>query len=156
MPTAKTKQKPKTKRKSTPANNKTTANAKSVKTFLASVDNQRRRDDCAAVVEIMAQITGEQPKMWGSSIIGFGEYHYVYDSGREGDMLMVGVSPRKQNLVMYIMPGFEDMQDLAEKLGKHKVGKSCLYVNKLEDLHLPTLKKIIKRSYQIMRKRYPS
>ncbi len=127
----------------------------SVADFLKSVDNPQRVADCRAVMKLMAQATGKRAKLWGTSIIGFGDYHYTYDSGREGDMPRIAISPRKQHLVLYIMPGFEELQGLAAKLGKHKVGKSCLYVNKLDDLHLPTLTKMITKSVQIMDKRYP-
>lgn len=137
------------------AKNKTTANNGSIADFLKTVDNPQRVTDCRAVMKLMAAATGKRAKLWGTSIIGFGEYHYTYDSGREGDMPRIALSPRKQNLVLYIMPGFEDLQPLAAKLGKHKVGKSCLYVNKLADLHIPTLKKMIAKSVQIMDKRYP-
>lgn len=127
----------------------------SVADFLKGIDNTQRVADCRAVMKLMAQATGKRAKLWGTSIIGFGEYHYTYDSGREGDMPRIAISPRKQHLVLYIMPGFEELNALAAKLGKHKVGKSCLYVNKLADLHLPTLTKMITKSVQIMDKRYP-
>ena len=140
--------------KKTPANNKTVATKRSVAAFLRAVEHPQRRADCQRVVDLMQDVTGLPPTLWGNSIIGFGSYHYVYDSGREGDMPLVGVSPRKQNLVLYIMPGFEQLQALAGKLGKHKVGKSCLYINKLADVDEPTLVKMIEKSVQIMRKRY--
>ena len=136
--------------------NKTTANRASVTAFLKSIEHERRREDCRTIVGLMQDITGEKPVMWGSSIIGFGSYHYVYDSGREGDMFITGVSPRKQNLVLYIMGGFSSYEKLLEQLGKHRTGKACLYVNKLEDVHLPTLRKLITRSVAAMRKKYPS
>ncbi len=138
-----------------PANNKTVATNGNINTFLASVGNEKRVADCRVVMDLMAAVTKTKPKLWGNSIIGYGEYHYRYDTGREGDMPRVALSPRKQNLVLYVMPGFSELQDLASKLGKHKVGKSCLYVNKLEDIHLPTLKKMIAKSWSIMNKRYP-
>ena len=141
-------------KKRTPANNKTTAGDASVSEFLAGIEHTTRRQDCEQVVAMMEDITGLQPKLWGSSIIGFGSYHYVYESGREGDMPLVGVSPRKQSLVLYIMPGFTELQSLAADLGKHKVGKSCLYISKLDDVHQPTLKKMIRKSVQMMRKKY--
>ena len=141
--------------KKTASGNKTVPTGASVDAFLRSVDNERRVEDCRQVMALMQAATGCEPRMWGNSIIGYGEYRYRYDSGREGDALRIGVSPRKQNLVLYIMPGFDAMASLQAKLGKHKVGKSCLYVNRLEDIHLPTLKKMIARSVSIMRKRYP-
>jgi hypothetical protein len=94
----------------------------------------------------MREITGEEPAMWGSSIVGFGSYHYVYASGREGDWFLTGFAPRKQALTMYIMSGFSEYDELLEKLGKFKTGKACLYVKKLDDIHLPTLKKLIRQS----------
>ncbi len=133
---------------------KTKKNRASVKAFLEGVANERRRKDCAAVVDIMREITGERPAMWGTSLIGFGSYAYRYDSGRSGEWPLTAVSPRKQNLVIYIMPGFSGAEKLMDKLGKHKTGKSCLYVNKLDDIHLPTLKTLIRRSVAALRKKY--
>lgn len=135
--------------------NKTAPTNASVADYLRSIDNTQRVADCRVVMKLMAQATGKRAKLWGSSIIGFGEYHYTYDSGREGDMPRIAVAPRKQHLVLYIMPGFEELQAQAATLGKHKVGKSCLYVNKLADLHLPTLAKMITKSVQIIDHRYP-
>jgi hypothetical protein len=116
---------------------KTRPTSKSVERFLAGVENDRRRDDSFRMLEIMREITGEEPKMWGPSIVGFGSYHYRYASGREGDWMLTGFSPRKSSLTVYIMAGFS---------GKFKTGKSCLYINKLDDVHLPTLKKLIRES----------
>ena len=113
---------------------KTKPTRASVKKFLESVEYERRRSDCAAVVEIMQKITGEKPVMWGPSLIGFGSHHYTYASGREGDWPITAVSPRKQNLVLYIMPGYANYGALLDKLGKHKLGRSCLYLNKLADI----------------------
>lgn len=131
---------------------KTRPTRASVPKFINSIASDRRRDDCARVVEIMTEITGETPRMWGPSIVGFGKYHYKYDSGREGDWPITGVSPRKASLVLYIMTGFKRHADLMDKLGKHRTGSSCLYINKLEDVHLPTLKKLIRQSVAHMRK----
>jgi hypothetical protein len=100
----------------------------------------------------MQQVTKAEPRMWGSSIIGFGSYHYAYTSGHEGDMCLVGFSPRKQNLTLYIMSGFEQRDELLKKLGKHKTGKACLYINRLDDIHLPTLKKLIQHAFKHMTK----
>lgn len=133
---------------------KTKKTRASVKAFVNGVENPQRREDCARVVEIMADITGEKPAMWGTSIIGFGSYHYNYDSGRSGDWPLTGVSPRKQNLSIYIMTGFGNSEALMKKLGKYRTGRSCLYVNKLDDIHLPTLKTLIRRSVAAMRKKY--
>ncbi|MBV7338085.1 DUF1801 domain-containing protein [Chloroflexi bacterium TSY] len=99
----------------------------------------------------MKEVTGEEPQMWGTSIIGFGSYHFKYASGREGDWMLVGFSPRKQNLTLYIMPGFENYDELLGNLGKHKTGKSCLYINKLADVDQGVLKKLVKQSVDHMR-----
>jgi hypothetical protein len=125
---------------------KTRPTSKSVERFLAGVENDRRRDDSFRMLEIMREITGEEPKMWGPSIVGFGSYHYRYASGREGDWMLTGFSPRKSSLTVYIMAGFSRYDELMAGLGKFKTGKSCLYINKLDDVHLPTLKKLIRES----------
>lgn len=133
---------------------KTAQNEGDVEAFLAGIDNEKRRQDCRAVVALMQKITGEPPKMWGSSIIGFGKYHYKYESGREGDWFLTGCSPRKQSLTLYIMSGFDKYDELMGKLGKYKTGKSCLYVNKLEDVDLEVLKALIARSAEYIAQRY--
>lgn len=127
---------------------KTRKTEASVDDFLTGISNDKRREDCRAVVEMMREITGEEPKMWGPSIIGFGQYHYKYESGREGDFFRAGVSPRKQNLTLYVMPGFARYDDLMGKLGKHTTGKSCLYIKKLEDVDLVVLRELIAQSYK--------
>ena len=124
----------------------------SVDKFLKSIDDDQRRDDCIAVAAMMQQITKSEPVMWGPSIIGFGRYHYKYDSGREGDWFLTGFSPRKQSLTLYIMAGFAQYDELMKNLGKHKSAKSCLYINRLSDIHLPTLEKLIQQSVAHMRK----
>lgn len=131
---------------------KTKKNDASVEKFLNSVDNEKKQADSKKILEIMKEETGDEPKMWGSSIIGFGSYHYVYDSGREGDWFEVGFSPRKQNISLYIMSGFDNYDDYLSKLGKHKTGKSCLYVNKLEDIDEKVLRKLIKDSVKFVKK----
>jgi len=123
---------------------KTKPTNESVKDFLNKISDEERRADCFQVAKIMEEITGEKPKMWGPSIVGFGSYHYKYDSGREGDWPVTGFSPRKKDLTLYIMMGFEKHADLMEKLGKHSSSKSCLYIKRLSDVHIPTLKKLIK------------
>ncbi|MBT30854.1 MAG: hypothetical protein CMO01_14445 [Thalassobius sp.] len=133
---------------------KTTLNDGDVKQFLNEVENEKRKKDGFSTLTIMKEITGLEPKMWGTSIIGFGKYHYKYESGREGDFFMVGFSPRKQNLAVYIMPGFDRYETLMNKLGKYKTGKSCLYINKLEDVDIEVLKELIKESFQYMKKKY--
>ncbi|MEN3327242.1 MAG: hypothetical protein V7638_2049 [Acidobacteriota bacterium] len=126
------------------AEQKTKPTNQNVKEFLNEISEPERRADCFAVAQIMEGISGEKPKMWGPSIVGFGSYRYKYASGREGDWPMMGFSPRKKDLTLYIMIGFEKHADLMEKLGKHSTGKSCLYIKRLSDVHIPTLKKLIK------------
>lgn len=127
---------------------KTQKNDASVEDYLNAVANEKRREDSFVVNDLMKEVTGEEPAMWGDSIVGFGSYRYKYASGREGEWPVIGFSPRKQNLTLYIMDGFEDYDSLLEKLGKHKTGKSCLYINKLEDVDLHTLRELIKRSVE--------
>ena len=134
---------------------KTQLNDASVDDFLARVDNVRRREDSVKVLELMQHITGEMPRMWGDSIVGFGTYHYRYKSGREGDWPRIGFSPRKQYLAIYIMPGFGDYQDLLVRLGKHRTSVSCLYINKLADVDQGVLCEIIAAAYREMARRYP-
>ncbi len=126
------------------AEQKTKPTNQSVKEFLNKISEPERRADCFAVAQIMEEISGEKPKMWGPSIVGFGSYRYKYASGREGDWPEMGFSPRKKDLTLYIMMGFEKHADLMEKLGKHSTSKSCLYIKRLSDVHIPTLKKLIK------------
>lgn len=125
---------------------KTQKNNASVEEFLDSVANEKKRQDSYAILELMKDVTGEEPAMWGTSIVGFGSYHYQYASGREGDWFLVGFSPRKQNLTLYIMSGFDEYESLLEDLGKHKTGKSCLYINKLEDVDRSTLRELVEKS----------
>jgi hypothetical protein len=125
---------------------KTKKTEQSVNDFLNKIADAQRREDCFALAKLMEEATGCEPKMWGPSIVGFGSYHYKYESGREGDWLMTGFSPRKQDLTLYIMLGFEKHGDLMKQLGKHRTAKSCLYIKRLSDVHVPTLKKLIKAS----------
>ncbi len=126
--------------------NKTRATRASVDEFIQGIENENRRADAVQLLKIMKDVTKLEPRMWGPSIIGFGEVHYKYESGREGDFFQVGFSPRKQNLVLYIVPGFSRYPELLRDLGRHKTGKSCLYLNKLADIDLTVLKKLIKQS----------
>jgi hypothetical protein len=135
---------------------KTTPNEESVQAFLDKVEDEKRKADCLAVLEIMRKITGEEPKMCGKSMVGFGSYHYKYDSGREGDWFLTGFSPRKQNLTLYIMAGFEGYEDLMQQLGKYKTGKSCLYLKKLEDVDQDILVKLIEASTEYLSEKYGS
>ena len=134
---------------------KTQQNDADVEGFLAAVENDRRREDSFTVLELMKRITGEKPKMWGTSIVGFGSYHYRYASGREGDWPRIGFSPRKQSLTIYVMPGFSTYDELLSRLGKHRTGKSCLYVNKLADVDMDVLAQLIRSSLDTMREMYP-
>jgi len=126
--------------------------------FIASVMDDERRKDATQMLKIMKEVTGERPVMWGSSIVGFGSYHYKSERSRqEGDWPMTGFSPRKQSLTIYIMPGFKEYGPLLKKLGKHTIsGGSCIYVKRLNDIHIPTLKTIIKKSVAEMHRRYPA
>ena len=130
---------------------KTKPTEASVREFLNQVPDEERRNDCFTIAKLMEEATGAKPKMWGASIVGFGTFHYKYASGREGDWLVTGFSPRKNDLTLYMMMGFEQHRDLMAKLGKHKTGKSCLYIKRLDDIHLPTLKKLIKQSIKQLR-----
>ena len=125
---------------------KTKPTQASVKEFLNQLPDKERRDDCIAVAKMMEEITGEKPKMWGPSIVGFGTWHYKYASGREGDWPIAAFSPRKKDLTIYLTVGFEKNADLMKQLGKHSTGKSCLYIKRLSEIHIPTLKKLIKTS----------
>lgn len=134
--------------------NKITENDASVEAFLNQVADEKKKADSFAIKTMMERLTGEPAKMWGTAIIGFGNYHYKYDSGREGDFMKVGFSPRAQNISLYIMPGFDRYEDYMSKLGKYKTGKSCLYVKKLEDIDSSVLEKLIKDSYDYMTEKY--
>ncbi|KYG71668.1 uncharacterized protein DUF1801 [Roseivirga ehrenbergii] len=138
----------------TKAQNKTTETNASVSDFLNSIAEEKKKNDCVLIKNLMEEITGEAPKMWGPSIVGFGTYHYKYDSGREGDFLKIGFSPRVQNLTLYIMPGFEKYEDYMARLGKYKTGKSCLYIKKIEDVDIEILKLLITDSYEYMTNKY--
>ena len=134
---------------------KTKPTGEDVESFLNAISDESKRRDCFTLLEMMKQITKLEPKIWASSMVGFGDYHYKYTSGHEGDAFIVGFSPRKQNLTLYILTGFEGEQQLLEKLGKHTTGKSCLYVKRLDDVHLPTLRSLIQRSVELMLQNHP-
>jgi len=131
---------------------KTKVNKASVDKFLKCIKDEQKREDSFKIVEIMQKATKAEPRMWGTSIIGFGSYHYKYASGREGDWMLVGFSPRKQNLTLYIMSGFDKYNSLLKKLGKHATGKSCLYIKKLEDVDMKVLKELVTKSVKHMQK----
>ncbi len=123
-----------------------------VEDFINNLPDEKRRSDCFTILKLMSAATQASPKMWGGSIVGFGEYHYKYESGREGDWFMVGFSPRKQNLTLYVVDGFPKYAELLGRLGKHKTGKSCLYINRLDDIDLDVLKELITQSVQSQQK----
>ena len=137
------------------AENKTRQTDASVEDFLNAVPGDRKRADSHVILKMMEDITGEPPMMWGPSIIGFGSYHYRYASGREGDMPIVGFSPRKQNLTLYISSDFDQFDDLRQKLGRHSVSVSCLYINKLDDVDKDILREMIRQSVTHMKSKSP-
>jgi hypothetical protein len=131
---------------------KTTVNDASVKDFINEVEDEVKRQDSLALLKLFSKVTGEKPKMWGSSIVGFGSYHYKSEKSRqEGDWMLTGFSPRKQNLTLYVMPGFGDYQDLLKDLGKHKTSVGCLYINKLADVDMNVLEKLITKTFKAMK-----
>ena len=138
------------------AENKTKATEVTPSDFIAGVEPEKKRVDGEALLALFNRVTGLEPKMWGPSIIGYGRYHYKYETGREGEFMMTGFSPRKANLSIYIIPGyrFPEMQEKLSRLGKHKLGKSCLYINKLADVDTDVLEEIIQDGMDYMRKNY--
>jgi hypothetical protein len=136
------------------AENKTKATDVSVEAFIASVPDASKRADALALIDMMQTATGEKPVIWGPSIIGFGSYHYRYESGREGDSPIVGFSPRKEALVLYIVTGFRGAEPLLAKLGKHTKGKSCLYVKRLADVDQAVLRGLLDQSVATVRAKY--
>lgn len=135
--------------------NKTGETTASVTRFLAGQKDAQRAEDCRAVLALMQKVTGAQPRMWGSSIVGFGSFHYQYESGREGDMLRTGFSPRKEALTLYILGDFPRHAELMARLGKYKTGKSCLYIKRLSDVDLKVLEALIRASWRYLAARYP-
>ena len=129
---------------------KTQRNDASVEAFLDSVEDELKRQDSKVILEMMREVTGDEPAMWGDSIVGFGSYTYKYASGREGQWFQTGFSPRKQNLTLYIMAGFDRYDQLLSMLGKYKTGKSCLYINKLGDIDLDVLRELVEESVKVM------
>ncbi|MBK6767788.1 MAG: DUF1801 domain-containing protein [Ardenticatenales bacterium] len=127
----------------------------SVADFLAAIPDEGRRADCLAVADLMAGVTGAEAEMWGPAIVGFGRYHYRYASGREGDWFLAGFSPRKQNLTLYLMSGYDDYEALLARLGKHTIGKSCLYIKRLSDIDVDVLRELVTASVAHMRATNP-
>jgi hypothetical protein len=140
---------------------KTKQSDEDVNGFLDTVADEKKRKDCQIISELMREITGESAKMWGTSIVGFGKYHYKYASGQEGDWMLTGFSPRKQNISLYLMAGYvmlenPEFENILKDLGKYKLGKGCLYINKLEDIKINRLKELIVISVEFLRGKYPN
>ena len=135
---------------------KTRPTTASVRAFVDAVEHDQRRKDVRVVMKMMKEVTGKRPKMWGPTIIGYGSYRYTYPSGREDQWMLTGVSPRKQNLTLYLMSGFDALEAPLKKLGKHKTGKSCLYINRLDDVDPDVLRELVRRSVEHMRATYPT
>ena len=135
--------------------NKTQENSDDVGAFLMSIENGQRREDTKTVCAMLERLSGQPPRMWGSAIIGFGSYRYKYASGREGDFMRIGVSPRKAATTLYIMPGYTDFGEILARLGKYKKGKSCLYISKLSDVDLGVLEELIAAGLADMQAKYP-
>jgi hypothetical protein len=135
---------------------KTKETAAGVEAFLATVADEGRRADCRALLELMRDVAGAEPRMWGTSIVGFGRYHYRYASGHEGDSCLIGFSPRKRDLTLFLMPGLDTHAPLLARLGRHKAGKGCLYVKRLADVDVAVLRELIAASVAHLRKLYPS
>lgn len=137
------------------AKNKTTQTNDSVADYLAAIKDEQKRADCSAIVQLMAKHSGFEPKMWGTSIVGFGLYHYKYESGREGDAPLAGLSSRANAITLYLSHNFDQREELLSAFGKHKTGKACIYIQKLEDVDTAVLAKMVKLSVAHTRKKYP-
>ena len=135
--------------------NKTQKTEQNVDEYLMTIEGDEKRADCFKIKEMMERIVGAPAKMWGTSIVGFGDYHYKYESGREGDFMRSGFAARKANIVLYIMAGFSEYETLLEKMGKHKHGKGCLYIKRLSDIDESALEEIITKSVAYMAQKYP-
>jgi hypothetical protein len=130
------------------AENKTKPTKSSVAAFLNKIKEKQLRDDCFAIADTMQKVSKSEPVMWGSAIVGFGSYHYVYESGREGDTILIGFSPRKQNISIYLMGGLKAVEDELSKLGKYKTGGGCLYIRSLSDVNVAVLKKVFAKAFK--------
>jgi hypothetical protein len=139
--------------------NKTVPKGLDVADYMAAIEKPERRVDCEWLLETLTNLTGHMPKLWGgtlkSAIVGFGDYHYKYDSGREGDAIRIGFANRAQSLSIYIMPGYQDFGDELSRLGKHKMGKSCLYIKRLSDVDTDVLTEMLQKGFDIMAEKYP-
>ena len=141
------------------ADNETVPANLNVEDYIAQISDVSRREDCVKILEMMTEISGCEPKIWGAKlatgIVGFGEYHYKYESGREGDALRLGFSSRAQNISIYIMPGYQDFDEELSRLGKHKMGKACLYIKRLSDIDENVLREICQKGLDLMATKYP-
>lgn len=141
------------------AKNKTVETELKVSDYIANIEDDSRREDCQKILNMMQRVSGFNPKIWGTSlksgIVGFGNYHYKYESGREGDSLRTGFSSRAANISIYIMPGYQDFDDELSRLGKHKMGKACLYIKRLSDVDEALLEEIVVKGLKIMDEKYP-
>jgi hypothetical protein len=135
---------------------KTKPTGAGVDDFIAAIDDERKRDDSRELIAMMQRITGEKPYMWGPSIVGFGNYHYRYESGHEGDAPVAAFSPRKPNLVVYITSDAPEHEELLSRLGKHKNSKGCLYIKRLSDIDMQVLEEMVKQSMDYVRNKYPN
>jgi len=138
------------------AKNKTTETESSVTDFLATIADEKKRNDCSAIIKLITEHTGLEPKMWGTSIVGFGSYHYLYESGREGDAPLTGIAARANAITLYVTSTFDKREELLAKFGKHKTEKGCIYIKKLEDIDTDILIKMVKNSIEYRRKQYPA
>ena len=136
------------------ADNRTQPRDDDVVEYLNGIEHAGRREDAFTLLPMLGEITGEPARLWGPSIIGFGQYHYVYDSGREGDHFLTGFAPRKANMVVYVMPGFSAYGDLLDKLGRYRLGRSCLYLGRLASIDLDVLERLVDKSVKDMRRKY--
>jgi hypothetical protein len=133
---------------------KTKQTGLSVQAYLEAIEDEQRRHDCMTILEIMRRVTKEEPRMWGTSIVGFGSYHYKYESGHEGDSCLVGFASRKGDISLYISSAFDSRESLLAELGKHKTGKACLYIKRLSDIKVPVLEKLVSETMSERRRRY--
>lgn len=135
---------------------KTKPTSASVSAYLDAIEDEGRRKDCKELAKLMTKVTGCKPKMWGTSIVGFDQYHYKYASGHEGDSCIVGFSSRKGDISVYMVAGYEGAEDVLAELGKHKLGKACLYLKRLSDIRLPVLERLLIRAVAETKRRYPT
>ncbi|MDP4262314.1 MAG: DUF1801 domain-containing protein [Bacteroidota bacterium] len=137
------------------AKNKTTETQNSVARFLKTIKDEKRRKDCSAIIDLVTEHTGLEPKMWGTSIVGFGIYHYKYESGHEGSAPLTGIAARANAITLYLGSDFDQRDELLSKFGKHKTGKGCIYIQKLEDIDTGILARMVKNSVKHRKKQYP-